>query len=234
MGVTRLFISLIAASCVLAACQNDEPAEDSSLTAEDATSRAYSPLEPGSFLEIASDLGSYQAIVRQEPISFCRWERKNGKLRPVFFREDAIKSVMDELNGRHDPTPEDLSVFRAMMDEVETCLRVQIPGGELPDTDTRAQLIEDKRYFRIESSNEAIAQNMFRLIERYGHTITFICPIENGVMIAYDDALRSPWADKPGSALDKHLAEIYPVETKIWDIEESDLSALDQCITQAR
>lgn len=221
---TVLKTSLFVAAFALAAC-NEAPAPEIEAPAEEPAPVVHTP-DPGKIaLETAPDFDAYQQAVRDSEARMCTWTEKNGKPVPIFYRATTLQAFFEDLETL---AAEDESAVEARLDEInsefDTCVELKVPrmdqGAPVPAPDFSDQLI-----LRLNSRYVGMAENAFRLADRFAHPISYVCPVQtetgSGVFIAYDKTLKTLWSDDITASISSHLDDIFPdtgSPDRVWSI----------------
>mgnify|MGYP001413080375 CR=1 FL=1 len=213
MRKTPILFVIPLAGALLSACQQEQPASEAPAPETVETPAASPQPDPGMLvLETAESLDAYRRIMRRNAAAFCTWRTVDGDPRPVFYREESVIQILESFSSNPDmPSEEDLELYNSLIAEVDPCVRVRLPSPANAEDPPPAPDLEGQRYFRIDSLYDGMPLNMFTLVERYAHPITFVCPLEttNGssVIIAYDDSLTTTWSDDIPGAFDTNFEE---------------------------
>lgn len=211
----RSFLTVCLASTALsvAACNKEDSPEP---VIEETPVEAPLPTpDPGKIaMETADSLEAYQKASRNGEARVCTWTEKDGKPVPQFYRNATIQKFFEDLQA---VAAEDEAAADAKMAELDAefsdCVILSIPRAD--DTGSPETIdLDSAQLFQIDGRYEGMAENMFRLVDRYAHPITYVCPVKvdkgSRVLIAYKTDVQTAWSGDIEAALNTHLDEMFP------------------------
>lgn len=233
----RSFLTVCLATTALAvtACTKEEAPE---LIIEETPVEAPLPTpDPGKIaMETADSLEAYQTAAREGQARACTWVEKDGKPVPQFYRNATIQKFFEDLQA---VAAEDEAAADAKIAELDAefsdCVTLSIPRAE----DTGAPQAIDlnaTQIFQIDGRYEGMAENMFRLVDRYAHPITYVCPVQvdkgSRVLIAYKTDILTSWSGNVEGALSTHLDNMFPdngSSVPSWTLDSATADEITAC-----